>query len=439
MKIVQAVHFGSGGSADGFGIVRSWSERDPEEFDVDHLSKLWASLTEAGAGGKRVKLGTLFSVAKEHGFKRPSTADHQITDSSKSGSRVAHTICLADVEAKPVSWAWEGRIAKGAVNVAFGEPGQGKSQISCDIAARLSTGRQFPYEEKLPRREPQRVLILNAEDALDSVIKPRLIAARANLDMIEAIPSVLKYDKDGKPVEAEFSLKEDIATIDRLIEERGDVALVIFDPMSAYLGKTDSHNNSDVRSLLAPLARVAEKYNVAFLCITHVNKASDQNALNRITGSGAFGAAARSVLGIGPNIDHSGAPIDGERVLISVKSNLGKPPEALVYKIEQKIVAEGGKLIETSCVKWIDARSDLDANAVVNADTGKKKRSQLDQAVDWLKEYVGSGISNFPATQVLAAGEANGHAPRTLQRAREIVGVDVRKDGKGGWRWCYGA
>ena len=79
----------------------------------------------------------------------------------------------------------------------------------------------------------------------------------------------------------------------------GDVALVIIDPVSAYLGRTDSHNNSEVRAVLSPLSRLAEKHNAAVVCVTHLNKGTGSNAVYRTTGSLAFGAAARMVLVIG--------------------------------------------------------------------------------------------------------------------------------------------
>ena len=38
-----------------------------------------------------------------------------------------------------------------------------------------------------------------------------------------------------------------------LIREIGDVVLVIIDPVTAYMGKIDSHKNTDVRAVLAEI------------------------------------------------------------------------------------------------------------------------------------------------------------------------------------------
>ncbi len=50
------------------------------------------------------------------------------------------------------------------------------------------------------------------------------------------------------------SLRRDIAVLDELLERAPKCRLVIIDPISAYLDGADSHNNADVRALLAPLS-----------------------------------------------------------------------------------------------------------------------------------------------------------------------------------------
>ena len=54
------------------------------------------------------------------------------------------------------------------------------------------------------------------------------------------------------------------------------------DPISAYLGKIDSNKNTDVRATLAPLASLADKLNISVLCISHLNKAKNGDALSRV-------------------------------------------------------------------------------------------------------------------------------------------------------------
>ena len=49
----------------------------------------------------------------------------------------------------------------------------------------------------------------------------------------------------------------------------GRKLLVVVDPVSSYLGKTDSHKNSEVRGVLEPLSEMAERTCIAILSVTH--------------------------------------------------------------------------------------------------------------------------------------------------------------------------
>ena len=68
-------------------------------------------------------------------------ADEESSDQARAeeGSIIV-TRRLSDINAKPVSWLWPGRIARGKVTMIAGNPGLGKSQITARIAsiARIS-------------------------------------------------------------------------------------------------------------------------------------------------------------------------------------------------------------------------------------------------------------------------------------------------------------
>jgi hypothetical protein len=53
---------------------------------------------------------------------------------------------LPSLEGAPrlVSWLWPGYIASGRLTLLDGDPGVGKSLLTVDLAARLTTGRDFP-------------------------------------------------------------------------------------------------------------------------------------------------------------------------------------------------------------------------------------------------------------------------------------------------------
>ena len=51
---------------------------------------------------------------------------------------------LSEVEARQINWLWPGRIPLGKITILDGDPGMGKSLITVDLAARVSTGQPMP-------------------------------------------------------------------------------------------------------------------------------------------------------------------------------------------------------------------------------------------------------------------------------------------------------
>jgi hypothetical protein len=51
---------------------------------------------------------------------------------------------LSHVAPEPVLWLWRGRIPLGGITLLEGDPGDGKSTVMYDLAARVTTGRSMP-------------------------------------------------------------------------------------------------------------------------------------------------------------------------------------------------------------------------------------------------------------------------------------------------------
>ena len=142
------------------------------------------------------------------------------------------TLCVirvSDVEVEAVEYLWNGRIARRQVTLIAGVPGGGKSQISCDVAARITTGAAWPDGGCAPLGS---VIMLSAEDTIKGVIRPRLEAAGADLDRVHVVEAA--KEPDGR--ERTFDLQQDIAALKHLVAEIGDVAMVVIDPITSYMG-----------------------------------------------------------------------------------------------------------------------------------------------------------------------------------------------------------
>lgn len=234
-------------------------------------------------------------------------------------------VSLANVEPEDVEWLWPGRIPLGKLTVIAGDPGLGKSFTTLDMAARVTTGSPWPDSPSDPI-DVGSVIVMGVEDDVADTVVPRLKAAGADLSRIVAMNSV-KTRESGKLTERLFNL-EDVAPLEQTIQQTPGASLIVIDPISAFTGSADSHNNADVRGLLAPLAVLAAKHRVAVVCVSHLNKSSNGPAIYRTMGSVAFTAAARAAYGV---VKDKTDP--ARRLFLPIKANLAPDEHGLAYRI----------------------------------------------------------------------------------------------------------
>ena len=248
---------------------------------------------------------------------------------------------LSDVTAEDVDWLWHQRIACGKLTLLSGDPGLGKSFITLDIAARVTSGRPWPDEPaEAPVRPPATALLLSAEDDAADTLRPRLVAMQADLERVVLLDGVELQDDEGHVEQQSFSLVTMLDQLEQCLAQLPDCRLVVIDPISAYLQGVDSHRNTEVRAMLAPLAALARKHHVAVVAVNHLNKSNSGPAIYRSMGSLAFAAAARTVWMIVKD------PNDGaRRFFLPVKNNLGCDNMALAYTLERTDGQAAGRVV----------------------------------------------------------------------------------------------
>ncbi len=312
-------------------------------------------------------------------------------------------LSLADVEAKPIFWLWSGRLPLGMLTLLAGKPGSGKSFLTLAVAAKFSRG------EPLPGSNGTAVtcgtLLLNAEDPFPEVVKPRAAALGADFAKLGYID--LKEGADMAGVLGKLRLG---------LRERLDVKLVIIDPLNSLLpARSNWFSDPDVRrELLQPLIGLAEDFGVAVLAVVHLTKSEDrQQALNRIPGSLAYGAAARSVLVLG----HDLADTTGQRrLLASAKMNYSAQVDAVGLRID-----DAGLHFEPNTVPNITGDDIL-----AQQQDDKAERSFVDS---WLLDALANGPAESKA--LLRDAKQVGISQRTLYRAKDRLGAQAHSEGFG--------
>lgn len=335
---------------------------------------------------------------------------------------------MSEVESRAIDWLWPGRIAKGKVSMIVGNPGLGKSQVCASIASVVSNGGAWPVDRCQCGRGS--VVILSAEDDPEDTIRPRLEAAGAALDKIYIVDAI-RVDRQEGPGKRGFDLSMDIARLGSLLHDLGDPALVIIDPITAYLGDADSHKNAEVRALLAPLSEMAAAQRVAVIAVSHLTKSSGMDALLRVQGSIGFAAAARAVWGVAKDKDNP-----SRRLFMPLKNNLGTDNSGFAYTVEGIRLPEGD--IETSHIMWENELITASADSVFGqADETHDEREAVLEAKMYLRSLLADGPVAVKHIEADARGA--GHAWTTVRRAqKDLKIVSYRDHGigeKGKWYW----
>jgi putative DNA primase/helicase len=388
------------------------------------------------AGGTAEQLWTLVEKAPEW---RPSTEPSRRRE-RRAGSGAIRITRGSSVKPERITWVWPGRIARGKHTALAGEPGVGKSTLLYGIAATITTGGQWPAGEG--RAPKGSVVLLSAEDGPADTIVPRFLAAGGDSNKLHIVTAV-EIERDGV---RGFNLQADLAALEAKICEIGDVVLVIIDPISSYLGGTDSHKNADVRGSVDPLNAMADRLGVSIVSNSHFSKsgaASSSRALHRFIGSIAFVASPRvafAVVDDGETDEEGNLKHPGRKLLLHVKSNIGPAPQGLAYRLEQRLATDIGDPPEplyASCVAWETEPVTKTADQAISEHEGSLRTTkgarpspERDRAEAFLRSWLKYGQQ--PAKEVTKAAREAGINPKPLREARERICATVEVKGDDG-------
>jgi putative DNA primase/helicase len=347
----------------------------------------------------------------------PSTDPPKPQYSAADSARVIlHRGC--DVEPVPVDWLWPGWLAAGKLHVIGGAPGTGKTTAAAALAAIVSCGGRWPDGS---RASVGSVVIWSGEDDNADTLNPRLRAAGADLRCVHVVGGVIDQG-DAYP----FDPARDMDALRSALAVLPNVRLIVIDPIvSAVSG--DSHKNAEVRRGLKPLVDLAGELRCALLGVTHFSKGtSGRDPVERITGSGAFGALARMVWVTAKQEASEDRP--ARRVLLRAKSNIGPDGGGFAYELRQEPLPDYPG-IEASRVEWGEAIDGTARDVLADAEAQGEEVEERRDAASWLRELLSGG--ELPVREVKRHANDAGHAWRTVQRAMRTAGVESKRSGFG--------
>ena len=89
-------------------------------------------------------------------------------------------IRMSEVQSQEIEWLWYPFIPYGKLTIIQGDPGDGKTTMVLNLAAKLSKGEALDKNMKVT--EPVNVIYQTAEDGLADTVKPRLELAGADCE-----------------------------------------------------------------------------------------------------------------------------------------------------------------------------------------------------------------------------------------------------------------
>jgi hypothetical protein len=316
-----------------------------------------------------------------------------------------------EISERPLQWLWPDHIPLGAVTVLDGDPGCGKSTITYDIAARVTTGRPMPNCETATIG-PAGVIIIQGEDMAGQTVLPNLRAAGADLTKIKLLDR-------SRFIEDPLRLPNDLDVIRQAAIEV-QAKLAIIDPFTAFLAG-NSNGDAAVRKALGPLSVFAEQYDLAGLIVRHLRKSGASNPLYAGLGSIGIIGAVRSGLVVLADLSSEDKH---QHILTQTKGNLASAASLTYQTIKRRDGTIG--------VEWLGPSQHTAADLMGMTDD----HSAMAEA-----EYVLFSIlveGPVPAKECIKlAGEA-GVTERTLKRAKKRMGVPSWKEGSGKkckWLW----
>jgi len=167
---------------------------------------------------------------------------------------------------------------------------------------------------------------------------------------------------------------------------------------------------------------MSESFNIALVCILHLNKGTSQKACYRTMGSLAFPAAARTVWLVSGDPTMPGS---NRRLFIAAKHNILKQPTTLAFEVRDNVVV------------FDEQPVNITADDVF-AKKSERQEGELQLAMEFLEEIFQSA-SSIAAKEVFELAEQQDYKIVTIRRAKKELGITsyqkYDEEGKRLWYW----
>jgi putative DNA primase/helicase len=333
----------------------------------------------------------------------------------------------------PIRWIWEQRFPAGKLALLNGPQGSGKSMLFIDIIAHVTTGKDWPDGAK-NTLGPRKVLLASTEDDENDTIIPRLMAAGADLNNVTILDKIkieeILRNKGGNVMgrgKVKLSLldfRNHTKLIKGLLKKYPDTALILLDPITAFLG-VDETKDKETRPVLESIADAISGTLCTVIGIIHSNKMTKGSAGDKVKGGSSMLGVTRTAWAVGRDPEDK-----NQRYMALIKGNVLKRETGLRFTIENKVV-DAAQGIEAGYVVWGE-EIDEDANDMLAASREINKEGGMDKKGEIFKALVQTALADGPQPSekaIYPLGEQRGISERTMKSALKDLGVHHNKRG----------
>lgn len=335
---------------------------------------------------------------------------------------------MGGIETAAVDWLVPGLFPRGELSVLGADGGTGKGLWQAQLIAHITTGKQSGFFPCEPPR-PSRVLIFSGEDDPAKVLRPRLLAAGAD------VGKVFFKTADGFFNQSGHLLAIDSAEMAAII--RNTVPdMVIIDPYQSFLSMDiKMAERNQMRGVTTPLRAVLREINAAGLLVAHSNKKGAVAGRQRLADSSDLWDASRCVVMMGRDRLT-------KQVYVSNEKNSYAPEcKTILFAIEGATV-EG---VKTAVAVYQGTTDKKDYDFIM--DKAARPTVSKDDAKEAICAILGETQTGSMESEKLriAVMKETGCSERTYDRARKELKADGticpkkigQKDGTQKWHIFY--
>jgi len=281
------------------------------------------------------------------------------------------------------------------------------------------------------------VLLLSAGDCWDDTVIPRLTEANADFSRLFTLSGDDRFGGDDEPgtessVEDawQFQLTRDMRMLEaelRNMRDQGvEARLIVIDPIDRYL--PTAFRKADVTLAVNRLTDIAEKWNAAVLVVANSkpSRVGETGLRSGTLGNPILAKAARSVWMVAQDLE-----IEDRRMLIPLKTNLCKNPNALTFTIRDGVVDWNPGRVGISGDDYFTQSKEKLRNPLV-----REEISEVSRVTNWLREQLQDGP--VPSLRIRQDAAEHDIAYSTLRCAfRRLSCVSVKTWFANNWRWIW--